>query len=640
MLTHCPTKLMVADTLTKLAAREVVSVLLAAMDSQLPAITAACRTSVTPGPANRGDIAGDGPGFSPKAANKAHPRTARSLSPSLQPWARSQPPGPGCSAEMSAPSERPDSASGDHSAGQALAAARRDAATPGPTTTSTGSTRSGTAQEVPPVTEVIDLEQPPDLGGLLPGLPPGFPVRPPGLPPMMPPPTKQRPAGPAPQARPLQKQRPVGPAPLAKQLLRGKAACGPTPITPPPRGRAPTIPSLRHKLPDAGVWSAREPPVPPSRPPPPPAEESDDDDAWGDWVAPAPASEPAATPPWRQRQQQRHRSSRSPRPRPPGPSRAPKLLCGWRPPASRLGTVPGSSPAPQGQAPVDQPGSIVRPTSRQARVLEYILQSTSKWGAGPRPASPPQPPMAHEGWEEPSPTRLEPAVPRTPPGSPPAAQEREAEPAATPPWRQAPFGVKPQHRHRVKGPNSPTSTPAPAWPQGSQPVQAAEGDEAPQDAEEDPGLPAGGLHGNTEEAQRAPAVQPAPKRRRPNRPNRPGQAARAYRGLEKMAEAFRAAEAAEAALAAAARLPPATPVQQGGSAGSSLSAAPLPSRSSPPRPEETEVDEDLQQAILDSLQPDSTIEEAEPEPPTTPTARAPAQPATEEQPAGGSLWYL
>ena len=61
MLTYCPTKLMVADSLTKLAAREVVSVLLAAMDSQLPALTAAYRTSATPGPANRGDIAGDGP---------------------------------------------------------------------------------------------------------------------------------------------------------------------------------------------------------------------------------------------------------------------------------------------------------------------------------------------------------------------------------------------------------------------------------------------------------------------------------------------------------------------------------------------------------------------------------------------------
>ena len=61
VLTYCPTKLMVADSLTKLATREVIQVLLAAMDSQLPALTAACRTSVTPGPANRGDIAGDGP---------------------------------------------------------------------------------------------------------------------------------------------------------------------------------------------------------------------------------------------------------------------------------------------------------------------------------------------------------------------------------------------------------------------------------------------------------------------------------------------------------------------------------------------------------------------------------------------------
>ena len=61
VLTYCPTKLMVADSLTKLAAREALAVLLAAMDSQLPALTAACRTSVSPGPANRGGIAGDGP---------------------------------------------------------------------------------------------------------------------------------------------------------------------------------------------------------------------------------------------------------------------------------------------------------------------------------------------------------------------------------------------------------------------------------------------------------------------------------------------------------------------------------------------------------------------------------------------------
>ena len=61
VLTYCPTKLMVADSLTKLATGEVIGVLLAAMDSQLPALTAADRTSVTPGPANRGDIAGDGP---------------------------------------------------------------------------------------------------------------------------------------------------------------------------------------------------------------------------------------------------------------------------------------------------------------------------------------------------------------------------------------------------------------------------------------------------------------------------------------------------------------------------------------------------------------------------------------------------
>ena len=133
-------------------------------------------------------------------------------------------------------------------------------------------------------------------------------------------------------------------------------------------------------------------------------------------------------------------------------------------------------------------------------------------------------------------------------------------------------------------------------------------------------------------------MQPGPKRKR-NWPNRPGQAARAYRRLEQMAEAAAAAEAAEDALAAASRLPAATPVQKGGSTGSSPSAALLPPRPSSSPIEETEVDKDLQQAILDSLQPD-TVEEAEPEPPATPTARASTQPATEEQPAGGSLWYL
>ena len=46
---------------TKLAGGEVISILVAAMDSQLPARLTAHRTSATPGPANRGDLAGDGP---------------------------------------------------------------------------------------------------------------------------------------------------------------------------------------------------------------------------------------------------------------------------------------------------------------------------------------------------------------------------------------------------------------------------------------------------------------------------------------------------------------------------------------------------------------------------------------------------
>ena len=52
---------MVADALTKLASAGVIQVLVAAMNSRLPTRTVAHRTSVTPGPANRCDIAGHGP---------------------------------------------------------------------------------------------------------------------------------------------------------------------------------------------------------------------------------------------------------------------------------------------------------------------------------------------------------------------------------------------------------------------------------------------------------------------------------------------------------------------------------------------------------------------------------------------------
>ena len=56
---YCPTKDMVADALTKLATANVIQVLVNAMDGRLPTRTVAHRTSVTPGLANRGDIAGD-----------------------------------------------------------------------------------------------------------------------------------------------------------------------------------------------------------------------------------------------------------------------------------------------------------------------------------------------------------------------------------------------------------------------------------------------------------------------------------------------------------------------------------------------------------------------------------------------------
>ncbi len=68
MLTYGPTKLLVADTLTKLATAEVVGVLRAAMDSQLPARTMTHLTSITPGRQNRSDEAGDGPEASASAA--------------------------------------------------------------------------------------------------------------------------------------------------------------------------------------------------------------------------------------------------------------------------------------------------------------------------------------------------------------------------------------------------------------------------------------------------------------------------------------------------------------------------------------------------------------------------------------------
>lgn len=68
---HCPTKEMVTDGLTKLAAAEVLQMLLHAMAGNFPTRTAAHRTSVSPGPANRGDIAGDGPPQIP--VELAHP---------------------------------------------------------------------------------------------------------------------------------------------------------------------------------------------------------------------------------------------------------------------------------------------------------------------------------------------------------------------------------------------------------------------------------------------------------------------------------------------------------------------------------------------------------------------------------------
>ena len=300
----------------------------------------------------------------------------------------------------------------------------------------------------PRVPDVIDLEQLPDTipgqEGLRPGLPPGFPLRPPGMPPMMPPPVPgQQPAGPA---RPM---------PPPQQLLRGKASLGATPITPPPgfRGRPPKVPSLVA----SGVWADRDLPAPPPGPPPQPLEPEDDDDSWGAWVAPAPSREsggpPAekapATPPWRRR-------STPPRPRPPsaGPSRTPKFLCSWRPPATRSpdsqGPTPAGPPPKDGARPTQAP---VRPTSNRvpktppaspqpspapSELLEYVMQTTSKWAGKPRPVPPPEgrqvtpSPLGQggNGGGPSSPASPEPAVPQTPPTPPGAAPET---PPAGPP---------------------------------------------------------------------------------------------------------------------------------------------------------------------------------------------------------------
>ena len=187
----------------------------------------------------QGDIAGDGPGSlssegkaataqSPKAANKAHSRTALSLSSSSarQHRARSSPPGPAAGSAgppgMSSQGEQPAPAPGGTPVKKAPA----------------GTKLRATAPRVP---DVIDLEQLPDTipgqEGLRPGLPRGFPLRPPGMPPMMPPPGPgQQPAGPA---RPM---------PPPQQLLRGKASLGATP----PHHTSAGIPRQAPKGPIAG----------------------------------------------------------------------------------------------------------------------------------------------------------------------------------------------------------------------------------------------------------------------------------------------------------------------------------------------------------------------------------------------------
>eukprot|EP00959_Pyramimonas_sp_CCMP1952_P081702 1706794-Pyramimonas_sp.AAC.1 len=66
---------MVADALTKLATPEVIKVLIDAMEGQLPSTVAAHASSVTPGRANRSDMAGDGPS-TPHPAQPPRPGAA------------------------------------------------------------------------------------------------------------------------------------------------------------------------------------------------------------------------------------------------------------------------------------------------------------------------------------------------------------------------------------------------------------------------------------------------------------------------------------------------------------------------------------------------------------------------------------
>ena len=64
-LLHCPTKLMIADALTKLATADVMQVLINSMKGHLPAAILSQDTSTTPGPGNQGDVTGDEPATMP-----------------------------------------------------------------------------------------------------------------------------------------------------------------------------------------------------------------------------------------------------------------------------------------------------------------------------------------------------------------------------------------------------------------------------------------------------------------------------------------------------------------------------------------------------------------------------------------------
>ena len=84
VLSYCPTKLMVADALTKLATADAISVILAAMDSQLPSHSAVFGSSSdTPGHAKRSSMAADGWTLQPSCRRVGEPSDGNAEFPTV-----------------------------------------------------------------------------------------------------------------------------------------------------------------------------------------------------------------------------------------------------------------------------------------------------------------------------------------------------------------------------------------------------------------------------------------------------------------------------------------------------------------------------------------------------------------------------